>query len=79
MKAKITVTLKDQVLDPQGKAVLGGLHSLGYSEVEDVRQGKVFFITLKEGSDAAEAKLREMTQKLLANPVIETFQVELLK
>ena len=76
MKAKVYVTLKPGVLDPAGKAVVGGLHALGYSEVEDVRIGKYFEIELEDGPDA-EARLREMSDKLLANTVIENFRVEL--
>jgi phosphoribosylformylglycinamidine synthase subunit PurS len=77
MKARVTVTLKNGVLDPQGKAIEGALKSLGVAGVASVRQGKVFDIEL-EGSDAgqAETTLREAAEKLLANTVIENFRVE---
>ena len=78
MKARVYVTYKNGVLDPQGKAVKGGLGTLGFSEVADVRQGKYFEIRLEE-KDAAKAKARveEMCRKLLANPVMEDFRIEL--
>lgn len=74
MKARVVVMLKSSVLDPQGRAVLGGLQSLGYSGVRDVRVGKEIVLTL-EGISPAEAdkQVREMCEKLLANPVIEDF------
>ncbi len=79
MKARVYVTLKPGVLDPQGKAIQGSLHSLGFSAVESVRLGKFFEITLA-GTDprAAEAELSRMCEKLLANTVIENYRVELL-
>lgn len=76
MKAKVYVTLKSGVLDPAGKAVLGGLHALGYEEVADVRIGKYFEIEVADGADA-KARIEEMSDKLLANTVIEDFRVEL--
>jgi len=77
MKARVTVTLKSGILDPQGKAVEGALKSLGVSGVASVRQGKVFDIEL-EGVDraGAEAALRNAAEKLLANTVIENYRVE---
>ena len=77
MKARVTVTLKNGVLDPQGKAIEGALKSLGVAGVASVRQGKVFDIDL-QGADAAkaEATLKEAAEKLLANTVIENFRVE---
>jgi phosphoribosylformylglycinamidine synthase len=77
MKARVTVTLKNGVLDPQGKAIEGALKSLGVAGVASVRQGKVFDIELLE-SDAAKAEitLKEAAEKLLANTVIENFRVE---
>jgi phosphoribosylformylglycinamidine synthase len=78
MKARVTVTLKNGVLDPQGKAIEGALKSLGVSGVASVRQGKVFDIELADGDAAkAEATLREAAEKLLANTVIESFQVDM--
>ena len=73
MKARVTVTLKTGVLDPQGKAIEGALKSLGVSGVASVRQGKVFDIEV-EGSDraTAEAALKAAAEKLLANTVIRT-------
>jgi phosphoribosylformylglycinamidine synthase len=77
MKARIFVTLKPGVLDPQGKAIEGALASLGFSGVESVRQGKVFDIELAEPDRAkAEASLKAMAEKLLANMIIENYRVE---
>jgi phosphoribosylformylglycinamidine synthase PurS subunit len=78
MKARVTVTLKSGVLDPQGKAIEGALASLGFAGVSGVRQGKIFDIELAETDPArAEAALKAMCDKLLANTVIENFRVEL--
>jgi len=79
MKARVTVTLKSGILDPQGKAIEGALKSLGVDGVASVRQGKVFDIELS-GSDKAkaEAALKAAADKLLANTVIENYRVELL-
>lgn len=81
MQAKVTVVLKSQVLDPQGKAVLSGLHALGFNDVSDVRQGKVFFITLANvtSQEAAKEAVSKMSTQLLANPVIETFSIDLIE
>ena len=78
MKARVTVTLKTGVLDPQGKAIEGALKSLGIEGVGSVRQGKVFDIELA-GSDkaAAEAALKTACEKLLASTVIENYRVEI--
>ena len=81
MKARIIVTLKTGVLDPQGKAIEGALRSLGVEGVTSVRQGKVFDIEL-EGTDdraKAEALLKQAADKLLANTVIENFRIERLQ
>jgi phosphoribosylformylglycinamidine synthase len=77
MKARITVTLKSGILDPQGKAIEGALRSLGIAGVASVRQGKVFDIEL-DGADAkaAEAVLKDAADRLLANTVIENYRVE---
>ncbi len=77
MKARVTVTLKSGVLDPQGKAIEGALKALGIAGVASVRQGKVFDIELA-GSDKrrAEAALKEAADKLLANTVIENYRIE---
>src|ERR671913_1216170 len=79
MKARVTVTLKSGILDPQGKAIEGALKSLGVDGVASVRQGKVFDIEIA-GSDKAkaEAALKDAADKLLANTVIENYRVELL-
>lgn len=77
MKAKIYVTLKNGVLDPQGKAVLHALESMGHQNVKEVRVGKFFEIELEGNSEKAKAQLQEMGEKLLANTVIENFKVEL--
>jgi phosphoribosylformylglycinamidine synthase PurS subunit len=77
MKARVTVTLKAGILDPQGKAIEGALRSLGVDGISSVRQGKVFDIEI-DGSDraGAEAALRKAAEKLLANTVIENYRVE---
>ena len=78
MTAKVYVTLKKAVLDPQGKAVERSLHALGYQEVRDVRMGKYFEVELEAASrQQAEARIREMCDKLLANPVIEDYRFEI--
>ncbi|TGQ73375.1 MAG: phosphoribosylformylglycinamidine synthase subunit PurS [Mesorhizobium sp.] len=78
IKARITVTLKNGVLDPQGKAIEHALSGLGFDGVGQVRQGKVFDVELA-GTDKAkaEADLKTMCDKLLANTVIENFAVEI--
>lgn len=79
IKARVTVTLKNGVLDPQGKAIEGALGTLGFGGVGSVRQGKVFDVEL-EGADKAkaEADLKAMCEKLLANTVIENYSVTLI-
>ena len=78
MKARVHVTLKRGVLDPQGEAVRHALRSLGFHGVEDVRMGKVIELHLAEtDAAAARARLAEMCEKLLANTVIEDYAVEL--
>lgn len=77
MRVKIFVSLKPGVLDPQGKALEQSLHSLGYKEVQKVRMGKFLELNLEtESHDNAEARIREMCEKLLTNPVIEDFKYE---
>lgn len=76
MKARVTVTLKNGVLDPQGKAIEGALATLGFSGVDGVRQGKVFDLELAGDDRAkAEAELKAMCEKLLANTVIENYSI----
>lgn len=78
IKARVTVTLKNGVLDPQGKAIEGALGTLGFADVGQVRQGKVFDVVLDyDDKERAEADLKAMCEKLLANTVIEDFAVEL--
>ena len=78
MKARVHVMLKDGVLDPQGEAVRHALGSLGFDGVGEVRMGKVIELELAEtDAAAAEARVREMCEKLLANTVIENYAVEL--
>ena len=80
MRARVTVTLKSGVLDPQGKAIEGALKALGIAGVVSVRQGKVFDIELDSVDAArAEAALKEAADKLLANVIIENYQVEVLR
>ena len=78
MKARVTVTLRDGILDPQGKAIEGALRSLGFGGVGSVRQGKIFDIEIA-ATDRAQAKadLDRMCEALLANLVIEDYSVEL--
>ena len=79
MKARVHVMLKDGVLDPQGEAVRSALGTLGFSGVSGVRQGKVIELDLAEADRAAaEASVKAMCEKLLANPVIESYRVELI-
>jgi len=76
-RVKVYVTLKNAVLDPQGKAVEKSLHSMGYGGVEEVRMGKYLEFKLKASSRSeAEAQVRQMCEKLLANPVIEDYRFE---
>ncbi|WGJ13737.1 phosphoribosylformylglycinamidine synthase subunit PurS [Methylocapsa sp. D3K7] len=79
MKARVFVTLKDGILDPQGKAIEGALKSLGVDGIGSVRQGKLFEVEVAaEDRTTAAGVLRGACEKLLANQVIENFQVELL-
>jgi len=76
VKALVHVTLKPDVLDPQGKAIHRASGSLGYDAVRSVRQGKLFEISLDAGDEArARSQLRELCEKLLANPVIEDYEI----
>lgn len=78
-KARVFVTLKRGVLDPQGSAVSRALHALGYAEVSDVRLGKLIEVTIDGSVPEAQerARLDEMCRKLLANTVIEDYRIEL--
>ena len=79
MKARVTVTLKNGVLDPQGKAIEGALKSFGLEGVDSVRQGKVFDVELSLTDKAeAEALLKAAAEKLLANTVVENYRIEIL-
>jgi len=78
MLAKIYITLKNGVLDPQGKAVLHSLETLGFKEVADVRVGKYIELKLNDmPKSEAEAHVKEMCEKLLANTVIELYKIEI--
>ena len=80
MKARITITLKNGVLDPQGKAIEGALGALGFAGVESVRQGKLIELDLAQTDRAvAEASLADMCEKLLANTVIENYAIEIVE
>ncbi|MFN3232466.1 MAG: phosphoribosylformylglycinamidine synthase subunit PurS [Alphaproteobacteria bacterium] len=80
MKARVHVTLKNGVLDPQGKAIQHTLDSLGFGGVEDVRQGKFLELEIAEtDAAAAEAAVKDMCEKLLANTVIENYDIELVE
>jgi phosphoribosylformylglycinamidine synthase PurS subunit len=78
MKARVIVTLKPSILDPQGKAIEGALRALGVKGIASIRQGKVFEVEL-EGEDpsAAEARLKEAADRLLANTVIENYRIDI--
>ena len=77
MKARIHITLKQGVLDPQGKAIASSLNSMGYREVDDVRLGKYLELTLSGASDTdLSARVDEMCRRLLANDIIEDFRFE---
>jgi phosphoribosylformylglycinamidine synthase len=75
MKARVHVMLKNGVLDPQGEAVRHALGSMGFDGVKGVRQGKVIELDLADGTD--ESAVRDMCEKLLANTVIESYQIEM--
>ncbi len=78
MKARVIVTLKNGVLDPQGKAIEGALGGLGFDGIGAVRQGKVFDLVLSATDKAAaEAEVAQMCEKLLANTVIENYAIEI--
>ena len=78
MRVKILISLKQGVLDPQGKAIEHSLHSLGYAEAKNVRVGKYVELEVDAPSpSAAELRIREFCDKLLANPVIENFRYEI--
>jgi phosphoribosylformylglycinamidine synthase PurS subunit len=91
MKARVYVTLKPSVFDPQGRVVADALVTLGYDDVKDVRQGKFFEVELADADPATanlsaearrakvEARVTEMADKLLANPVIESYRVEVFQ
>jgi phosphoribosylformylglycinamidine synthase PurS subunit len=77
MKAKVFVTLKPSVFDPQGHTIADALHSMGYTGVGDVRQGKYFELELNSSSaDQARALASEVADRVLANPVIESYRIE---
>ena len=79
MRARVYVTLKPSVFDPQGRVVADALVTLGYEDVKDVRQGKFFEVELDEAdANTARSRVTEMADKLLANPVIESYRVEVL-
>jgi len=79
MKARVTVTLKSGILDPQGKAIEGALRSLGIDGVASVRLGKVFDVEL-DGADRqrAEAALKDAAERLLANTIIENYRIDIV-
>jgi len=80
MKAKVHITLKNGVLDPQGKAIAGALNNMGFSEVADVRQGKYIELVVNETDRAkAEAAIDKMCKGLLANTVVENYKFEIIE
>jgi phosphoribosylformylglycinamidine synthase PurS subunit len=79
MKARIFITLRNGILDPQGRAIQQSLHTLGFSTVEEVRMGKIIELDLNETDiSSAEIQLKAMCEKLLANTVIEDYHYEIL-
>jgi len=80
MKARVFVSLKSTVLDPQGQTVCSALHGLGYPAIADVRQGKFFDVTIAAGTtrEQAQKDIDAIARDVLANPVIEDFRVEFL-
>ena len=80
MKAKIHSTLKNGVLDPQGRAIAGALHNMGFPQVEEVRQGKYIEVEVKETDrKKAEVAIEKMCASLLANTVVENYKFELVE
>ena len=81
MKAKVYVTLKPGILDPQGKAILHSVELLGFGQIADIRQGKYFEIALNEGLDESQARetAEKIARDVLANPVIEDYRVEIVQ
>ncbi len=80
MKARVIVTLKNGVLDPQGKAIKGSLNALGFEGLNSVRQGKIFEINLDNNDkNSNEEKIKDMCEKLLANTVIENYTIEIIE
>jgi len=80
MRVRILVSFKDSVLDPQGQTVKNALHTMGYAAVQDVRQGKVFELDLAGATKAEAGRLvPEIARRVLANPIIEKFEWEILK
>ncbi|EJF77051.1 phosphoribosylformylglycinamidine synthase subunit PurS [Candidatus Bartonella washoeensis] len=79
MKARVTVTLKSSVLDPQGEAIVNALKSLAFKGIHSIRQGKVFDVVLDDQpAETAKQNLEKMCEQLLANTVIENYTIELL-
>lgn len=79
MRARVYVSLKPSVFDPQGRVVADALVTLGYDDVTDVRQGKFFEVEVADEDPAStKSRVTEMAEKLLANPVIESYRVEVL-
>ena len=79
MKLRVTVMLKSGILDPQGEAIKSALNSLGYNQVSSIRQGKVIEINLDETSEEkAKNSIEKMCKKLLANTVVENYEIEII-
>jgi phosphoribosylformylglycinamidine synthase PurS subunit len=79
MKVRVLVSFKDSVLDPQGQTVKNALHTLGYKGIKDIRQGKVFEIELEDiSAEDADRIIPEISDKVLANPIIEKFEYQIL-
>lgn len=77
-KVKVYVTYKKSILDPQGQAIKAATQKLGYSEIQDIRMGKYFEIEIDATAEVALSKVEEVAEKLLANPNMETYTVEVV-
>lgn len=80
MRAKVTVYPRREILDPQGKAICTALNRVGFDEVSEVRAGKSFEVEIEAGSEAiARDRLQQMCEKMLSNPIVEDFELELVE
>ncbi|MGX7108399.1 phosphoribosylformylglycinamidine synthase subunit PurS [Facklamia miroungae] len=73
-KVEVFVTYKESILDPQGEAIKGSVHRMGIDQVEEIRQGKYFELKIKKGQSDVESLVEEICDKILANPVMESYR-----